>query len=119
MKSEALDLRAVVSPKDFSLFALRTPIHVRGTLAKPSVALEPGKLAGKAGAAVLLSLLNPLAAIIPFVDPGAHQAAKDAAAQCAALVATSGKIAPAAKTPTTLHVPPLATRAASAASGPR
>ena len=119
LKSEALDLRAVVSPKDFSLFALRTPIHVRGTLAKPSVALEPGKLAGKAGAAVLLSLLNPLAAIIPFVDPGAHQAAKDAAAQCAALVATSGKIAPAAKTPTTLHVPPLAARAASAASGPR
>ncbi|MEP7301048.1 MAG: AsmA family protein [Caldimonas sp.] len=107
LKNEALDLRAVVSPKDFSPLTLRTPIHVRGTLGHPTVALEPGKLAGKAGAAVLLALLNPLAAIIPFVDPGARQAAREAASQCAALVPTSGRIAPAIKQPKTLHVPPL------------
>ena len=114
LKSEALDLRAVVSPKDFSPLTLRTPIHVRGTLGKPSVALEPGKLAGKAGAAVLLALLNPLAAIIPFVDPGARKAAKEAADQCAALVPSSGKISGATKTPATLHVPPLPASEASA-----
>ncbi len=107
LKSEALDLRAVVSPKDFSPLTLRTPIHVRGTLGKPSVSLEPKKLAGKAGAAALLSLLNPLAAIIPFVDPGARQAANEAAAQCAALLPSSGTISSATRTPTNLHVPPL------------
>jgi uncharacterized protein involved in outer membrane biogenesis len=119
LKSEAMDLRAVVSPKDFSPLTLRTPIHVRGTLGKPTVALEPRKLAGKAGAAALLSLLNPLAAIIPFVDPGARQAAKDAAAECAALVPTNGRIAAAVRTPTTLHVPPPAMAAASSASARR
>ena len=117
LKTEALDLRAVVSPKDFSPLTLRTPIHVRGTLGKPSVALEPKKLAGRAGAAALLSLLNPLAAIIPFVDPGARQAARDAAAQCAALVPSSGRIAPATRIPKTVHVPPLP--ASASASAPR
>ncbi len=116
LKTEALDLRAVVSPKDFSPLTLRTPIHVRGTLGKPAVALEPRKLVGKAGAAALLALLNPLAAIIPFVDPGARQAAKEAADQCAALVPSSGKIGAAARAPAILHVPPLP---ASGASAPR
>ncbi|MEO8525896.1 MAG: AsmA family protein [Caldimonas sp.] len=119
LKSEVMDLRAVVSPKDFSPMTLRTPIHVRGTLGNPSVALEPGKLAGKAGAAVLLALLNPLAAIIPFIDPGARKAARDESNQCAALVPTRGKIATAAKVPAKLHVPPPAMAAASAASAGR
>lgn len=119
LKTEALDLRAVVSPKDFSPLTLRSPIHVRGTLGEPSVALEPGKLVGKAGAAALLALLNPLAAIVPFVDPGARQAARDASAQCAALLPTSGRIAAAARTPKALHVPPLPGKSASAASALR
>ena len=76
LRDESLDLRFVVSPKDFSPLTLRTPVRVRGTLGKPAVSLELGKLAGKAGAAALLALLNPLAAIIPFIDPGSR---KDAA----------------------------------------
>jgi uncharacterized protein involved in outer membrane biogenesis len=119
LKTEALDLRAVVSPKDFSPLTLRTPIHVHGTLGKPSVALEPRKLAGKAGAAALLALLNPLAAILPFVDPGAREAAKEAAAQCAALVPKSGRIAAATRSPANLHVPPLPAPPSSAASASR
>ncbi len=112
LKTEALDLRAVVSPKDFSPLTLRTPIHVKGMLGKPSVSLEMGKLAGKAGAAGLLALLNPLAAIIPFVDPGDKDAAKQAGAQCANLVKTSGVIPVATLTPKQLHVPPAAASAA-------
>ncbi|MGZ5238747.1 MAG: AsmA family protein [Caldimonas sp.] len=119
LRSEALDLRAVVSPKDFSPLTLRSPIHVRGTLGKPAVAIEPGKLAGKAGAAALLSLLNPLAALIPFIDPGAQGAAEDASAQCASLVPTSSRIAAAVKTPKTLHVPPPPAAAPLPASAPR
>ena len=108
LKTEALDLRAVVSPKDFSPLTLRTPIHVRGVLGKPVVSLEMGKLAGKAGVAVLLAFLNPLAAIVPFIDPGSREAARQADAQCASLVKTRGKIAGSALMPKTVHVPPLA-----------
>jgi AsmA family protein len=108
LKTEALDLRAIVSPKDFSPLTLRTPIHVRGVLGKPAVSLEKGTLAAKAGAAALLALLNPVAAIIPFVDPGARDAAKSAAAQCAALAPTSASIPRAALAPGNLHVPPAA-----------
>ena len=43
-----MDLRAVVSPKDFSPLTLRTPILVRGTLGDPAVSIEAGKLVGKA-----------------------------------------------------------------------
>ncbi|MCR2747524.1 AsmA family protein [Limnobacter parvus] len=70
MKTEALDLRVVVTPKDFSPMSLRTPLLVRGTMANPDVSLEKGPLAGKIAGAVLLSLINPLAALIPFVDSG-------------------------------------------------
>ncbi len=108
LKTEAMDLRAVVSPKDFSPLTLRTPIHVKGMLGKPTVSVELGKLATKAGASALLALLNPLAAIIPFVDPGAKDAAKRAGAQCAALVKTSGAIPAATLTPKSVHIPPAA-----------
>ena len=91
-RDESLDLRFVVSPKDFSPLTLRTPVRVRGTLGKPAVSLELGKLAGKAGAAGLLSLLNPLAAIIPFIDPGSKKDAAEFDAECAALARTSGVI---------------------------
>ena len=73
LRDESMDLRAVVSPKNFSPLTLRTPVHVKGTFSKPAVSLELGKLAGKAGAAGLLALLNPLAAIIPFIDPGREE----------------------------------------------
>ena len=92
LQTEALDLRAVVSPKDFSPMSVRSPIHVKGTFSNPAVSVEMGPLGAKVGAAALLSLINPLAAVIPFVDPGAQDEAKRAAQQCAAL-ASRGTIA--------------------------
>lgn len=108
LRNEGLDLRAVVSPKDFSPFALRTPIHVKGTLGNPAVSVELGKLAGKAGAAGLLALLNPLAAFIPFIDTGSKEEARKAGAECANLVKTSGVIPPAVKSPKSIPMPPVA-----------
>ena len=70
MKTEALDLRVVVTPKDFSPMSLRTPLLITGTMGTPDVSLEKGPLAGKVAGAVLLSLLNPFAALIPFVETG-------------------------------------------------
>ncbi|MEX8519956.1 MAG: AsmA family protein [Leptothrix sp. (in: b-proteobacteria)] len=70
MASEAIDLRAVVSPKDFSPLTLRTPLRVRGSFAAPEVSIDKAPMARKLAAALLLALLNPLAALIPFIDPG-------------------------------------------------
>ena len=80
LASEALDLRLVVYPKDFSPLALRTPLRVKGSFAKPEISLEKAPLARKLGASVLLGLLNPLAALIPLIDVGDAKAAADAGA---------------------------------------
>jgi uncharacterized protein involved in outer membrane biogenesis len=120
LKTEAIDVRAVVSPKDFSPLTLRTPIRVQGTLGDPQVSIEAGKLVGKAGAAAVLgALVAPLAAIVPFVDPGAREEAKETAARCAALVDTSGRMSGATKVPKNVRVPPASGPAAAAASAAR
>jgi uncharacterized protein involved in outer membrane biogenesis len=118
-RDESLDLRAVVSPKDFSPLTLRTPLHVKGTLGAPKVSVEMGKLAGKVGAAALLSLLNPLAAIIPFIDTGSNEEAKKAGAECADLVRTSGVIPPAVRNPKSAPVPQGASSPAAASAATR
>ena len=91
-------------------------MHVKGTFAKPAVSLELGKLAGKAGAAGLLALLNPLAAIIPFIDPGAKKSAAEADSECAALARTSGAIPGPVRNPASAHVPAATAPASQAAS---
>jgi len=113
-RDESLDLRFVVSPKDFSPLTLRTPVRVRGTLGKPAVSLELGRLAGKAGAAGLLALLSPLAAIVPFIDPGSKKDAAQADSECAALARTSGVIPAPVRNPKSAHVPPAAPPASAA-----
>ena len=87
LATEALDLRAVVAPKDFSPLSVRTPIKVRGTFSQPEVSLEKAPLATKAAASLLLALVSPLAAVLPWIDPGDADAAKRGAAGCAALAA--------------------------------
>ena len=105
LKTESMGLKAIVAPKDFSPLTLRTPITVEGTLSDPSVSIEAGKLAAKAGAAALLALVTPLAAVLPFVDTGSEDEAKQAGAQCAALVKKEGAIAKPAGRPANTPVP--------------
>lgn len=78
---ERLALRAVALPRDFSVFTLRTPVRVEGTFAAPRVELEKAPLARRIVAGLALGLINPLAALLPFIDPGDPQAGG-----CAALV---------------------------------
>ena len=85
LATEAIDLRVVVAPKDFSPLALRTPIHLRGSFANPSVSLEKGKLGAKLGASALLALVNPFAALIPLLDFGDSADARRGADDCRAL----------------------------------
>ena len=91
LANEALDLRLLVSPKDFSPLALRTPVHVRGSFADPAISVEKGPLATRVGAAALLALLNPLAAIIPFFDAASNDDAQRGAQACQALAARLAK----------------------------
>lgn len=81
LASEKLDLTAHVAPKDVSPLALRTPVHVRGTLGDPDVSLDKGPLARRVVPAVLLGMLNPLAALLPLIDTGSD-GAKDKLAGC-------------------------------------
>jgi uncharacterized protein involved in outer membrane biogenesis len=85
LATEALALRLVVTPKDFSPMALRTPLLLRGSLANPDVALDKGKLATRLGASALLALINPLAALIPLIDVGNSADAQRGMDDCRAL----------------------------------
>lgn len=85
LANEALDLRLLVSPKDFSPLALRSPVRVRGSFADPAISIEKGPLATRVGAAALLALLTPLAAVIPFFDTGSNDDAQRGAQACQAL----------------------------------
>jgi AsmA family protein len=85
LASERLDLTARVSPKDMSPLALRTPVHVRGTLGDPDLSLDKGPLARRVVPAVLLGMLNPLAALLPLIDTGGEEA-KAKLAGCQQLV---------------------------------
>src|SRR6185369_5716026 len=87
-RDETLDFTLTPLPKDMSPLALRGPLRVTGSFAKPGVGLEKGHLARKIGAAVLLGLLNPLAAVLPLIETGPG---KDA--NCAELIATVEKSA--------------------------
>jgi len=85
LANEGMDLKVTTSPKDFSPLALRTPVRVRGSFSDPKVSLDPSRLGPRVGAAALLALINPLAAVIPFVDLGDSGDAAKGADTCRAL----------------------------------
>ena len=89
LAKEVLDLKAVVTPKDFSPLTLRTPLLVRGTFGNPVVSIEKGPLTRTLATAFLLALVNPLAALIPLIDRGDADEAKVGAAGCQALTQRS------------------------------
>lgn len=69
-RTETLDLVTRAEPKDPSIFVLRTPIDVKGGFKKPSVKPQIGPLAARAGAGVLLGIVHPILALIPFIETG-------------------------------------------------
>ncbi|HWA01457.1 MAG TPA: AsmA family protein [Caulobacterales bacterium] len=71
LRDERMDLRIQGAPKAPRLIRVAAPIAVRGPLRSPSIGLAGGRAAGQTGLAALLgSLVAPLAGILPFVDPG-------------------------------------------------
>lgn len=86
LANESLDLRLVVLPKDFSPVTLRSPLHVRGSFARPDVYIEKQALSLKVASTLLLGLLNPLAALLPLIDAGDAAEAQDISAGCRKLM---------------------------------
>jgi AsmA protein len=76
---EQLDLRLSAKPKNMSPFTLRSPIRVRGSFVDPQVRPEGGPIAARVAGSVALAFLNPIAAILPFIDLGSSD---DKASPC-------------------------------------
>lgn len=70
LRDEQLDFTLHAQPKDWSLFSVRSPIHLRGPFAQPRVSVDAKALGLRAAASILLGLVNPLAALIPLIETG-------------------------------------------------
>lgn len=84
LRNETLDLRLQGKPKSFQLLRVRAPITVKGALAHPALGIDTGPLVTQGGIGVALALVNPVAAVLAFIDPGLT---KDA--NCAGLLTTA------------------------------
>ncbi len=85
LRAETMNLRIDGETKQPRLIRLWSPITVRGPLTAPRVGIEGGAAAGQVGlGAALGALINPLVALLPFVDPGL---AEDA--NCGALISSA------------------------------
>lgn len=83
LRNETMDLRIEGAPKEFRLIRLSAPITIGGRWRAPQVGVRAGEALGQGGlAALLASIVAPVAAVLPFVDTGL---AEDA--NCAALLA--------------------------------
>lgn len=70
LAQEQLDLDVRPKTKGFRIFSLRSPLYAKGTFKHPDVGPYKGPLALKAGAAVALAAVAPVAAVLPLVNPG-------------------------------------------------
>ena len=94
LRDETIDVTLRPEPKDMSIFVARTPIRVHGRFADPDVSVKKGPIVARAGASVLLGLINPLAALIPLIETGPGKNS-----DCKALLATVDKARRAADAP--------------------
>ncbi|MCB5184031.1 AsmA family protein [Methylobacillus gramineus] len=70
MGEEKLDLLLAAKPKNFSPLTVRSPIKVQGTFLQPKVSPETVPIAARLLGSVALAFINPLAAILPYLDTG-------------------------------------------------
>ena len=93
LAQEQLNLDVRPKTKGNRIFTLRTPLYAKGTFANPDVGPYKGPIALKAGAAIALASVSPLAALLPLVN-----VTKVPDTDCAGAIAQAEK-APAVNTP--------------------
>lgn len=82
---ETMNLRIDGETKEARLIRLWAPITIQGPLTRPQIGVDAAAVAGQVGlGAAIAALISPLAALLPFVDPGL---AEDA--NCGALVSSA------------------------------
>lgn len=67
---EQLDLTIKPESKGLRVFSLRAPLYVRGSFKQPRVSVDKGVLAMRAGGAIALAVLAPIAALLPLISAG-------------------------------------------------
>ena len=83
--AETMNLRIDGETKEARLIRLWAPITIEGPLTAPRIGVDGGAVAGQVGlGAAIAALVSPLAALLPFVDPGL---AEDA--NCGALISSA------------------------------
>lgn len=71
LSKEQLALAIKPESKGLRLISLRSPLYVSGTFKKPQVGVDKGVVAAKAGSAIVLGALAPVAAaLIPLINVG-------------------------------------------------
>jgi AsmA protein len=73
LAKETLDLKLAAKPKNISPFTVRSPIHVKGSFKNPDVSVEKTPIVARVLGSVALAFVNPLAAILPFIDTGSGE----------------------------------------------
>ena len=70
LAQEQFALAIVPRTKVVSLVALRSPIYIKGSFAKPQLDVDRGRILARGSGALLLGMVNPLLALIPLLEPG-------------------------------------------------
>lgn len=70
LKNEQFDMTLKPKPKKMGILSLRTPVRLYGSFKKPDFSLEKGPLLARAGGAVALLAVAPLAALLPLIETG-------------------------------------------------
>ena len=71
LRRERVDYRIRTRPKDFSIGSVRTPVELKGPLQDMDVKINKRGIILRGAAAVALGVLvNPAAAVLPFIEPG-------------------------------------------------
>ena len=93
LAQEQLDLTVNTHSKGLRVLSLRAPLYVRGSFKQPRVSVDKGVLAMRAGGAIALAVLAPVAALMPLVKTGPGENS-----ECAKLLAAA-RVRPVAPAP--------------------
>jgi len=70
LEHETFDMKVTPKPKRMGILSLRTPVRLFGRFNNPEFELEKGPLLLRAGSALALLALAPIAALIPLIETG-------------------------------------------------